>query len=90
MIVRDVFGPLAGTYNGLIIQTNAPTLASSGSIKLAVSKTGSFAANLTLAGAKTAFKASLIRPATRATPVADATVMVALGCGRRQRRLPAQ
>ena len=49
-------GSLLGTYNGLVIQTNAPSHASSGSIKLVVSKTGSFAANLTMGGVKSAFK----------------------------------
>ena len=47
---------LPGTYNGLVIQTNAPSHASSGSLKLVVSKTQSFAAQLTMGGAKAAFK----------------------------------
>ena len=45
-----------GTYNGLAIQTNAPSQASSGSIKLLVSKGGPFAASLTMGGVRTAFK----------------------------------
>jgi hypothetical protein len=47
---------LLGTYNGLAIQTNAPSHGSSGSINLVLSKTGSFAANLTMGGVKSAFK----------------------------------
>ena len=45
-----------GRYNGLAIQTNAPTHASSGSIKLMVSKNGPFAASLSLGGVQSAFK----------------------------------
>jgi hypothetical protein len=45
-----------GRYNGLAIQTNAPTHASSGSIKLVVSKNGPFAASLSLGGVRSAFK----------------------------------
>ena len=51
-----VFEPLAGTYTGLIIATNAPAQSSSGALILVLSKTGTFAGNLTLAGAKTAFR----------------------------------
>jgi uncharacterized repeat protein (TIGR03803 family) len=46
----------AGTYNGLAIQTNTPTLASSGSITLVVSATGSFTGKLTLGSVLSAFK----------------------------------
>ena len=49
-------GSLHGIYNGLVIQTNAPTHASSGSIKLVVSKTGSFSAHLAMGGVKAKFK----------------------------------
>ena len=49
-------GSLAGTYNGLVIQTNAPTHASSGSIKVVVGKGGTFAANLVFGGVASAFK----------------------------------
>jgi len=49
-------GSLHGIYNGLVIQTNAPTHESSGSIKLVVSKTGSFSAHLTMGGVKAKFK----------------------------------
>jgi PKD repeat protein len=45
-----------GRYNGLVMQTNAPSPASSGSIKLMVSKNGPFAASLTMGGVRTAFK----------------------------------
>ena len=49
-------GSLSGTYNGLVIQTNAPSHPSSGAIKLVLCKTGSFAANLTMGGVRSAFK----------------------------------
>ena len=49
-------GSLSGTYNGLAIQTNAPSHPGSGSIQLVLSKTGTFAANLTLGGVRSAFK----------------------------------
>ena len=45
-----------GRYNGLAVQTNAPSHASSGSIKLVVSKNGPFAASLSLGGVRSAFK----------------------------------
>ena len=51
-----VDNPLLGTFNGLVIQTNAPTHESSGSIKLVLRKTGKFAAKLTMGGVKSAFK----------------------------------
>jgi uncharacterized repeat protein (TIGR03803 family) len=46
----------AGTYNGLVIQTNAPTLASSGSITLVLTTTGSFTGKLTLGSVFSSFK----------------------------------
>jgi len=49
-------GSLLGTYNGLAIQTNAPSNASSGSLRLAIAKTGSFAAALVMGGGKATFK----------------------------------
>jgi hypothetical protein len=49
------FVPLTGVYNGLVIQTNAPTQASSGTIKLVLTETGSFAANMTMGGTRSAF-----------------------------------
>ena len=48
--------PPLSRYNGLAIQTNAPSHASSGSILLVVSKKGPFAANLSLGGVRSAFK----------------------------------
>jgi polygalacturonase/PKD repeat protein len=48
--------PAVGKYNGLVIQTNAPSQASSGSIKLTVSRHGPFAASLTVGGVRSAFK----------------------------------
>ncbi len=48
--------PALGRYNGLAIQTNAPSHASSGSIKLLVSKNGPFAASLSLGGVRSVFK----------------------------------
>jgi uncharacterized repeat protein (TIGR03803 family) len=53
----EVFGAfLPGTYNGLVMVTNAPTQASSGLISLVLSKTGSFAADVTVDGVRSAFK----------------------------------
>ena len=49
-------GSLSGTYNGLAIPTNAPSHPSSGRIQLVLSKTGTFAANLTMGGVRSAFK----------------------------------
>ena len=49
------FVPLQGTYNGLAIQTNAPSQLSSGSLKLVLAETGSFTANLTMAGTRRTF-----------------------------------
>ena len=47
---------LLGTYGGLVIQSSSPSNASSGFISLALSKTGSFAARLTVGGARANFK----------------------------------
>jgi PKD repeat protein len=49
-------GSLLGTYNGLVIQTNAPSDASSGSLQLVISKTGTFTAKLTMGGVKSSFR----------------------------------
>ena len=46
----------AGTYNGLVMQTNAATLDSSGSISLTLTATGSFKAKLTLGTVFSSFK----------------------------------
>ena len=43
---------LLGSYNGLVMQTNAPSHATSGTIKFVVGKAGSFAASVALGGAK--------------------------------------
>ena len=43
---------LLGSYNGLVVQTNAPSHASSGAVKFTVGKAGSFAASVALGGAK--------------------------------------
>jgi sugar lactone lactonase YvrE len=51
----DTFVSLQGVYNGLAIQTNVLSLASSGSLKLVLTETGSFTANLTLGGTRLAF-----------------------------------
>ena len=51
-------GSLRGTYDGLVIQTNAPTHESSGLIKLVISGTGSFDASLTMGGVVTVFNGS--------------------------------
>ena len=55
LALADTFVPFQGTYNGLAIQTNAPSQASSGSLKLVLAETGSFAANLTMGGTRAAF-----------------------------------
>ena len=67
-------GPLAGTYTGLLIQTNAPTHASSGFIQIVLANTGSFAGKLTLAGKKTAFTGQFDRDGNATNPVAAVTV----------------
>ena len=52
-----VFGSfLLGTYNGLVFQSSSPSQASSGFIGLALSKTGTFAARLTIGGTRSTFK----------------------------------
>jgi len=53
--IGNVAGPLAGTYTGLLLATNAPPCAGAGFVKIVLAKTGAFAGNLTLAGQKTAF-----------------------------------
>jgi len=50
---------LVGTYNGLVIQTNAPSFASSGPFKLVLSQTGSFAATMKLGTVHISFKGQL-------------------------------
>jgi|GEM_PF-890524 len=55
LAMPETFVPLTGTYNGLVIQTNAPSQASSGALKLVLTETGTFAANLTMGGASAAF-----------------------------------
>jgi uncharacterized repeat protein (TIGR03803 family) len=53
----EVFGAfLPGSYNGLVLVTNAPAQASSGLISLVLSKTGSFTADVTVDGVRSAFK----------------------------------
>lgn len=49
-------GSLLGTYNGLVIQTNAPSDASSGDIQIKLSKTGTFSAKLTMGGVTSSFR----------------------------------
>ncbi|HUI08411.1 MAG TPA: glycosyl hydrolase family 28 protein [Verrucomicrobiae bacterium] len=46
---------MLGTYNGLVIQTNAPSPASSGSVRFVVRKGGAFAAKLAIGGTRVAF-----------------------------------
>jgi PKD repeat protein len=43
---------LLGSYNGLVLHTNAPSQASSGSIKFTVGKGGAFKASMTVGGTK--------------------------------------
>jgi len=53
----EVFGAfLPGSYNGLIMDTNAPAQTSSGVMTLVLGKTGAFSANLTVGGVKSTFK----------------------------------
>jgi pectate lyase len=46
---------MLGRYNGLLIQTNAPSHESSGTIRFVLDWTGAFAARLALGGARAAF-----------------------------------
>jgi uncharacterized repeat protein (TIGR03803 family) len=53
----EVFGAfLPGSYSGLVMDMSTPAQASSGLITLVLSKTGSFKADLTVGGVKSAFK----------------------------------
>ena len=49
-------GSLLGAYNGLVLQTNAPSDATSGSIQITLSKTGTVSAKLTMGGAESSFR----------------------------------
>jgi PKD repeat protein len=49
-------GSLPGAYNGLVLQTNAPSEATSGSIELVISKSGKFTAKLTMGGVRSTFR----------------------------------
>jgi autotransporter-associated beta strand protein len=49
-------GSMLGAYHGLAIQTNAPSHASSGSLRLVISRTGAYAAKLSIGGRKITFK----------------------------------
>ena len=61
----DTVNMLLGSYNGLVVQTNAPSHAVSG-VKFTVGKAGSFAASVALGGAKAvAFGSNLISPVMR-------------------------
>ena len=85
LIVRDVFRSLAGTYTGLILQTNTPTYASSGFIQIVVSKAGAFASNLSLAGQKTTVKGQFDLTGNATNTVARASMALHLdidGTGR--------
>ena len=55
LALADTFVPFQGTYNGLVVQTNAPSLASSGSLKLVLTEAGSFTASLIMGGTRLAF-----------------------------------
>jgi uncharacterized repeat protein (TIGR03803 family) len=66
----EVFGQfLPGSYSGLVMVTNAPTQASSGLITLVLSKTGSFAADLTVGGVKSTFKGQFDSSGNSTNPV---------------------
>jgi PKD repeat protein len=49
-------GSLRGTYSGLVLQTNAPSDATSGSLQLVISKTGTFTAKPTMGGVRSSFR----------------------------------
>lgn len=54
---QELFGRfLLGTYAGLVMQSGSPSNASSGFISLALGKTGSFTARLTMGGVRSNFK----------------------------------
>ena len=84
LLICNATGPQAGTFTGLLLQTNAPTHASSGVIQIVVAKTGAFAARLTLAGRKIVF-AGLFDPAGNATNTLDGVLSVALHADRQGR-----
>ena len=66
----EVFGAfLPGSYDGLVMVTNAPAQASSGLITLVLSKTGSFAADLTVGGVKSTFKGQFDSSGNSMNPV---------------------
>jgi len=72
---------LAGTYNGLVIQTNAPSFASSGPLKLVLGNTGAFTASLKLGRTHISFKGQFSTAGDSAGSVAAGklgTVQVAL------------
>lgn len=57
-VCGQTLGPansVQGVYNGLVLQTNAPSYASSGSIQVTVTKSLSFAARLVIGGAHVSF-----------------------------------
>ena len=56
LVVQDAFTVPAGTYNGVFVQTNAPTQESSGSINLILRNTGTFTARLTMGSVRTLFR----------------------------------
>ena len=55
LALPETFVSFQGTYNGLAIQTNSPSVASSGPFKLVLAETGSFTANLVMGGTRLAF-----------------------------------
>ena len=66
----EVFGAfLPGSYNGLVMVTNAPAQASSGLISLVLGKTGSFTADLTMNGVRSAFKGQFDSSGNSTNPV---------------------
>ena len=60
----------AGTYRGLVIQTNSPSAASSGFLSLDLTLSGSFMANLTMGGVRSVFRGQFDVPgdATNSIP----------------------
>ena len=55
LALPETFVSFQGTYNGLAIQTNSPSVANSGPFKLVLTETGTFTANFVMGGTRLAF-----------------------------------
>ncbi|MGO9243332.1 MAG: choice-of-anchor tandem repeat GloVer-containing protein [Verrucomicrobiia bacterium] len=79
----EVFGQfLPGSYSGLVMDTNLPAQASSGSISLVfgLTTTGSFAADLTMGGVKSTFKGQFDRSgnSTNTVPLKGSSPLIVI------------